>query len=187
MGASSGGWVPPAEQRTGPDQLPAEAWRAISLFDGEHVLRCWRTARGYLLLSNLRCGVVWPSWEVFHRGDWQEGPQYFFYNLRPPSVLLGRFVELREEYEEEGRTTRFLVHDPEAVAAEIAGAIPAGRGEWMARRQRFAADLDARRRVQRLQGSESKAPQYRLYPCRYCGNPIPIAARQCPSCGAPVV
>jgi hypothetical protein len=178
-------WSPPTDQLTQPDQLPPEAWRAVNFFEGEHVVRCWQTARGYLVLTNLRCGVIWPSWELFHRGNWQEGPQYFFYNLRPPAVLLGRFVELREAFEEEGRTTRFRVRDPEAVAEEIAAAIGPGRGEWAERRERTRRLMEGRR-IRRGAGAGARAPLYLPYPCRYCGNPIPAASRQCPSCGAPV-
>jgi hypothetical protein len=183
------GWTPPRGMATTPDQLPPEAGRALTLFEDERLIRCWRTARGYLVLTNLRVGVVWPVPELLRKASWEEGPQYFFYNLRRPTVLLGRFVELKEAYDEQGRSTRFLVSEPEVVADEIAAQIGPGRAEWDARRETTRRQMETRRRVRAARTGGGPAGAGALtypYPCQFCGNPIPIGARQCPSCGAPV-
>jgi hypothetical protein len=186
-GVPETGTVPP-ERVTSPDQLPLDAWEAVDLLDGERVLRCWQAGTAYLLLTNLRCLGIWRPRELFHRAGWETGAQFFFYNLKPPQIVLGRFVELSEEFPDGERTSRFLVRDPEATEQEIAGAIAAGRAEWLQRRERAQLLMNARRHQREAYSAALGAgvpPEVVRVPCAYCGNPMAITAQRCPSCGAP--
>ena len=184
-------WTPPPDQVTRPDQLPAEGWRALELLDGEHVLAVWRTIQGYLVLTNLRCVVVRRTEVLLRPTVWAAGPQFLFYNLRPPRVVLGRFVELAEEYEEQegGLVSRIAVSDPRAVVAQIAEASRTGRAEWAARRSESKRLMEARRRRREAVGLAvaggglSEAARAR---CTYCGNLVSVSSNRCPNCGAPV-
>ncbi len=176
-------WVPPPSQVTHPEQLPGEAWRAFDLMDGEAVLAVWKTPRGFLVLTNLRCFGMYLELDLFAPRQWRTGPEFFFYNVRPPTVAMGRFVELEEEVAEAGSVGRFLVHDPESVAAAISAAVGPGRAAWQARRQHTEEMLRARRslRAQRAAGVDRPVVLVR---CSYCGNTANAALRRCPSCGA---
>jgi hypothetical protein len=181
-------WDPPPEQRTAPDQLPAEAWRAVDLFEGELARRCWRTARGYLLLTNLRCLMLWQHHELFRSRDWEASPQVLLYNVQPPHVVLGRFVEVQAAYDPAEGSIRAAVADPNAVAEEIAAEVPRARAEWDRRRTQALAELAAHRarrdQIAAALAAGRPVPIPRV-PCKYCGNLMPITARTCPTCGAP--
>ena len=188
MSARPISWEAPPDLVTRPDQLPAGAWRAFDLLDREQVLSCWRTGLGYLVLTNLRVIEVVRKLEVVRSAAWTEGREFFFYNLPPPRVVLGRFVQLSEQYEEGGRSSRFGVHDPEAVAETIAAAIEPGRRDWVERRATAQQLMDARRHQREAIARAATAglsPDIVRVPCAYCGNPMPVLARRCPSCGAP--
>ena len=176
-------WVPPPTQVTHPDQLPGEAWRAVELIDGEAVLNVWKTPRGFLVLTNLRCFGMFLELDLFSPHQWHTGPEFLFYNFRAPTVAFGRFVVLEEEVQEAGAVGRFLVHDPPSVAATIAAALGPGRSAWRARRQHTEEMLHARQslRAQRAAGVDRPVVLVR---CSYCGNTANAALRRCPSCGA---
>jgi hypothetical protein len=187
--ASASSWVPPPEQVTGPDQLPGDAWRAVDLFEGERVLRCWRTARGYLLLTSLRCLLLWRRLELFQPRDWEASPEVYLYNVRPPRALFGRFVEIAPAFVGDGAVIRAGVVNPVEVADEIRASIPEARRQWDLRRQRALADIATHRLIHDQIASALAAglpvPVPRV-PCAYCGNLVPATAKRCPHCGAPV-
>lgn len=168
---------------TTPDALPNEAWQAIDLIEGEAVLRAWRTPRGFLVLTNLRCLGLHEQLRILGPVAWGPGPEFFFYNLRPPTVLFGRFVQLSEEVEELGSVGRFAVRDPEAVARAIADALAAGRLAWSARRQRTQELIRARAEARARRAAGEPNPEV-MVRCSYCGNLANAALRRCPSCGA---
>ena len=97
-----------------PDPLPVAAWVAVDWIEGENVRSTWRTALGYLVLTNLRCFGISRARELFPPRPWHVGPVFFFYNFRPPEVLYGRFVELAEERDDSREVGRF----PEACEVE---------------------------------------------------------------------
>lgn len=173
----------PSSEVTSPDQIPIEAWRALDLFEGELPLRTWRTPHGYLMLTNLRCVALWRRGELFPPHPWRSGPEFFFYNLNSPRVLLGRFVELSEQFEEGGRVGRFLVRDPAGVAAEISAALEPGRSAWRDRREHTEELIKARQQVRaaRAAGNLRQVVKVR---CAFCGNLTDVSARSCSSCGA---
>jgi hypothetical protein len=181
--AFSSDWTPPPSQVTHPDQLPADAWRAIDLIDGEMPLRAWRTPQGFLVLTNLRCVALWQRGELFPPHPWRSGPEFFFYNLKPPRVLLHRYVELSEEFEENGWVGRFAVADPEGVAAEISAAIESGRAAWRDRRAHSEELIRARQRLRAARVAGSR-PASAMVRCAFCGNLTNVSARRCASCGA---
>lgn len=178
-------WTPPPDQVTRPDQLPAEAWQVLELMDGERVLSCWRSIRGYLVLTTLRCVVVRRTEALLRPAVWASGPQFLFYNMRLPRVVLGRYVELAEEYEEQdgGLVSRIAVTDPATVAAEISAAGRSGRAEWATRRAESKRLSEARRRHREAGVGALESPRAR---CAYCGNPVASSSNRCPNCGAPV-
>ncbi|MGI0129765.1 MAG: hypothetical protein ACREEC_06405 [Thermoplasmata archaeon] len=179
------GSAPPSPV-TRPDQIRPDAWRAVDLLAGEAPLQAWRTPGGYLLLTNLRCVALGRRGELFEAHLWQAGPEFFFYNLRPPHILLGRFVGLEEEYPENGWVDRFAVRDPPAVAAAILATMEPGRRAWQERRAKTEELLLARqrRRAQRAAGVGRPRVMVR---CAYCGNLSDVSRRRCPSCGAALV
>jgi hypothetical protein len=168
---------------TRPDLIPPDAWRAVELLGGEAPLEAWKTPQGYLLLTNLRCVALWRKGELFAPHYWRSGPEFFFYNLKPPRVLLGRFVELEEEFEENGWVGRFLVHDPEGVAAAVRAQMESGRQAW---RERRAHAEELVRDRQRLRAERAAGGRRRtvLIRCSFCGNLADVSLRRCPSCGA---
>lgn len=175
--------LPSPSNVTRPDPIPPDAWRAVDLLGGEMPLESWKTPEGYLLLTNLRCVALWRKRELFPPHHWSAGPEFFFYNLNPPRILLGRFVQLSEKYEENGWVGRFLVRDPAAVVASISAAMEPGREAWAARRE-HAAELMASRarlRAERAAGGPHRPVMIR---CSYCGNLADAARHRCPSCGA---
>lgn len=187
MTERSSEWTPPPSEVTRPDQVPAEAWRAIDFLDGELVLQAWRTPpKGFLVLTNLRCFSLWRELTVFAPAPWRTGPEFFFYNLKPPRVVLGRFLELTEEFAEAGSVGRFAVHDPASAAEAISAALGPGRLEWKDRRQRTEELIRARQKIRaaRVAGIPSPVIMVR---CAFCGNMADASARRCPSCGAALV
>jgi len=178
----------PADWVTQPDQMSAPARRVLDLFDGERLLRCWRTARGFLVLTDLRCVHVLRRPEILRRGEWIVGPELFFYNCRPAGVLFGRFIEMGERFEDVGAEIRVAVDDPPAVAEAINAALGPGAKAWQARRERTRLQMEARKRQRdaiTAAVAEGKAPPVPMVPCDFCGNPVPASARRCPYCGAP--
>jgi hypothetical protein len=168
---------------TAPDPLPGAARRAIDLIEGEAILQVWKTPLGFLVLTNLRCLGLWQTLELFAPRAWRVGPEFFFYNLRPPTVVLGRFVELAEEVREAGSVGRFAVHDPGAVAHTISAAMDAGRAAWAARREETERLIEARQQIRR-QRAAGEAHPIVMVRCSYCGNQANAALHRCPSCGA---
>jgi len=173
----------PLSAETEPDPLPAPAWRAFDLFEGEALLNAWKVPRGFLVLTNLRCFAVYESWELFAPRSWGLGPQFFFYNLRPPVIVLGRFVQLSEEVEEAGAVGRFAVRDPPAVVEAISVALASGRTAWAARREETQRLIRARQQIREQRAAGVAHPEV-MVRCSYCGNLANAALRQCPSCGA---
>jgi hypothetical protein len=183
VSAPSSDGLTPASQITHPDQIPPDAWGAVNLIDGELVHQVWRTAQGFLVLTNLRCVALGRRGELFPPHPWRAGSEFFFYNLRPPKVLLGRFVELSEEYNESGRTGRFAVRDPLGVADTIAAAIPPGRAAWIERRAHAEELIEARKRLRAARTSGTLPPVISVR-CAFCGNLTDASGRVCSSCGA---
>jgi hypothetical protein len=182
MGGRS--WDPPPESVTAPDQADEGALMRLELLDGERLVRCWRTGSGFLVMTNLRCVRLWRTHELLAPVEWHEGPSFFFYQLLPPRVLVGRFLELAQPGEAADSSARFLLRDPEAVQAEIEAAMPAGRAEWDRRR---TLSLAALRRRSPGSGSAGRVVvrDGANVRCRYCGNLLDAPATVCPSCGAP--
>ncbi len=181
-------WDPPPEDVTRPDQIDKGALDALSLLDGERIVRCWQGTLGFLVMSNLRCVHVWRKRELFEKSQWQVGPSFFFYNLDSPRVVAGRFVQLSEQYDENGVSSRVPVRDPVSVCAEIEAARPAGRSEWERRRLRAQARLH---HPARPSGDSSPVVLREVVRevvkvrCSYCGNLMDASAARCPMCGAP--
>jgi hypothetical protein len=188
VNTSSPRWSPPAQEVTSPDQLSPEAWRAVSLLDGEVIHRVWKTGRGFLVLTSLRCFLLWQRREVFRPVEWEASPEVLLFNVRPPRVLFGRFVEITPQSDEGGFPIRAGVAEPEEVAEEVAAAIPAARAAWEARRAKAEAELASqrRRREQILAAIRGGRPvPIPTVVCPFCGNPMLVTARACPHCGAP--
>ncbi len=165
----------------GPDLLEPEARRALDLMDGERLLGSWRVARGYLILTDLRCLRLWHHVELLGEDRWRSGPSFFFYDMPPPVVLGPHSLELREDTGADARSTRFQVADAPGVGAAIAAQRGPGREAWSRRRDLVAGPLEALRAA--WPGRPGVTPT--SSPCIYCGNLVPTGATHCPSCGAP--
>ena len=170
---------------TRPDQLDPGAWEALALLRDEHVLRCWRAPFGFLVMTNLRCLQLWHRPELFVKSDWHAGPTFFFYNLDPPQLLLGRFVQLSETYDEGTGSARFLVRDAPTVCREIEDARTAGRREWEGRRLQAQLDLRRLQAPAAPAGTTVIVREVVKVRCSYCGNLVDIDRSRCPACGAP--
>jgi hypothetical protein len=173
---------------TQPDQLEFGAWSALSLMEGERIRRVWKTGRGFLVLTTLRCVLLWQRREVFRPTEWQEGPEVLLFDVRPLRVLFGRFVEISPASPAGGAPIRVAVAEPEYVAEEIGASLPEARRAWEARRHKALAVLAAERRRhdQALAAVLGGRPLAALtVRCPYCGNSILASARKCPHCGAP--
>jgi zinc-ribbon domain len=178
----------PFDLTTVPDQLDSAAWTAISLMDGEAIRRVWKTGRGFLVLTTLRCILLWQRHEMFRPVDWQAGPEVLLYDVRPPRVLFGRFVEISPASPAGGAPIRVVVAQPEYVAEEIAASLSESRIAWDERRRKAQALLAAekRRHDEVIAAVRLGRPVPALtVRCPYCGNAIPATARKCPHCGAP--
>jgi len=178
-------WIPPADSITRPDQIDPHALEELGLLYGERVLRCWKAGYGFLVMTNLRCVHVWHKPILFSRTDWHTGPPFFFYDLAPPEVVAGRFLELRCTDDPERTTARFLLHDASDVAREIEVARIEGRREWEARRARVLADLGDLPPPAPRPGTTLVLREVVMVRCSYCGNLVEVTRRQCPFCGAP--
>jgi hypothetical protein len=185
---SSRAWDATADAVTTPAQIEREAFLQIRLLDGERILRVWKTGRGYLVMTNLRCTEVSRKPQVFSPSDWEAGPNFFFYDLAPPRVEFHRFLRLSEEKGKRGAVLRLFLHDPDEVAQEIQTARLAGQNEWLKRRARSEAAI--RRAQERWEtavpfaGRDGVKPVIRVR-CGYCGNLVDASASRCPYCGAP--
>ena len=183
----SAGWIPPSDAVTAPDQISPGALDQLGLLSDERIQRVWKTARGFLVMTNLRLIDVWYKAELFAKSEWHLGSSFFFYNLEEPRVVLGRYLELAEEYEESGGTLRFHVAHPAAVAAEIDAARLVGRKEWEARR--LTARASARPRLAAVPESTPVVVQQIVREvvkirCSYCGTLMDVTSPNCPACGA---
>lgn len=180
-------WNPPSDSVTQPDQIDMRALEeiAFTLFHDERILRCWKVGFGFLVMTNLRCIHVWRKPELFSHSDWRTGPTFFFYNLAPPQVLFGRFVQLSEAYDEGAGSARFLVHNAAEVGEEIDEARIAGQREWATRRAHAQADLKRLVFPRLPPGTTVVVREIVKVPCAYCGNLVESGRRQCPFCGAP--
>jgi len=181
-------WDPAPDTLASPDPIDLEALEQLRPLEGERILRVWRTGRGYLIMTNLRCLEVWRKYELFSAGAWEAGPSFFYYNLAPPRVEFHRFLRLSEERGRGSVVVHLAVHDPASVAREIMDARAAGQSEWLQRRS--AAEAEYRRSHQRYtQGNRVLVHEGNrevvLARCIFCGNLLPILATRCPSCGAP--
>jgi len=175
----------PTDSPTAPDAIDPAAHAQIEFLPRERILRCWKTGIGFLVMTNLRCLHVWRKPELFTRTEWHTGPNFFFYNLRAPQVVAGRFLELAEEYEGRVEGTRFLVRDPRTVSEEIERARAAGRAEWMGIRSQVRNELEHLRRPAVPPGTTVVVREIVKVRCSFCGNLVDVSARVCPSCGAP--
>jgi len=185
---ASRGWDPTADTVTSPAQIEREALAEIHLLDGERILRVWKTGRGFLVMTNLRCTEVSRKPQVFAPSDWEAGPNFFFYELAPPKVEFHRFLRLSEEKEERAVVVRLFLHDPDEVAQEVEAARIAGQNEWLKRRARSEAVIrQARERWETavpFAGRGDATPVIRVR-CGYCGNLVDASHSRCPFCGAP--
>ena len=181
-------WNLPAETVTEPDQIDARALAALELLDGERLVRCWRTAVGFLVMTDLRCLHVWRRPELFTPSEWHEGTSFFFYDLGPPSVVAGRFLQLVEQGGAQTPSERFLVRHPEEVRMEIEGARPEGRAAW--ERRRALAELRPHPTVVARPGPTGGVVHEIVHEvikvrCRFCGNLMDVSDPRCRDCGAP--
>lgn len=173
--------------RTTPDPIDPEALGLLRLLEGERVLRVWRTGRGFLVMTNLRCAEVSRKVELFSPSAWNAGPNFFYYNLAPPKVEFHRYLRLSEERGRQAIVVRLYLHDPAAVAQEIQAARSAGQNEWLRRRARAEA---AFRRSRERWSSGNRVLVHEadrevvLARCAFCGNLMNLRATHCPSCGA---
>jgi hypothetical protein len=177
-----------SDTATAPAQIDREALRELRLLDGERILRVWKTGRGFLVMTNLRCVEVSRKPQLFARSDWEVGPNFFFYNLGPPKVELHRFLRLAEEHEDRAVVTRLILHDPATVAQEIQEARLEGQNEWLRRRARAEASIrESRERLQsgRAYATRDGVREVIKVRCGFCGNLMAATATRCPSCGAP--
>lgn len=173
---------------TTPVQIEREALHRLHLLDGEHILRVWKSVRGYLVMTNLRCQEVLRRPQLFASSDWEAGPNFFYYNLGPPKVEFHRFLRLSEEHEEGALVVRFILHDPYTVAQEIEAARVAGQDEWLRRRSQAESVLrESRERLRagKLYSVREGHREVLKVRCSFCGNLMPATAVRCPSCGAP--
>ncbi len=185
----SPGPSPPPDEVTLPDQLDPRAFGEIDFLDGERVLRCWRLPHGFLVMTNLRCLRVWERRRLFEAPEWHTGPNFFFYNLRPPRVVAGRFVELSEEYRENSGMSRFLVRDAVDACLEIEAARVAGYSAWEARRAAAQRELTRSTVAGPPPGTtviREVVHEVVKVRCNFCGNLMAVTDARCPSCGAPV-
>jgi len=182
---TSPSWIPPADSITEPDQIDPHALEELGRLSGERIVRCWKVAYGYLVMTNLRCVHLWHKPILFARTDWHVGPPFFFYNLAPPHAIAEKFVELEMTGEEGPMVARFLVHDAEEVAREIEAARAAGRIEWEDRRRRVQEDLAHYEPPHLRPGSSYVVREIEMIRCSYCGNLVEVGRRLCPFCGAP--
>jgi hypothetical protein len=176
--------VPP-DVVTRPDQIDPPALSELGLLHEERVLRCWKSAFGFLVMTNLRCIHVWRKPELFVRTEWHTGPTFFFYNLRRPELVLGRFVQLAEIYDEGAGPARFLVRDAPDVCREIDAARVEGQREWAERRTRARADMGRLGPAPVPPGTTVVIREIVKVRCAYCGNLMEESRTICPSCGAP--
>jgi rubrerythrin len=186
--------MPPSESTfdeapTTPDPIDPRALTQVrsQLLFGEHIARCWRTAVGFLVMTNLRCIHAWRKLELFGPTEWHAGPSFFFYNLATPRVVGGRFLELSEELGSASESARFLLHDAASACEEIDRARAAGRAEWAARRS-SAQHLLGRplRPAAPPPGTTLIVREVVKVRCSYCGNLVDVADGRCPFCGAPL-
>jgi hypothetical protein len=173
---------------TRPDQIDPNALLELKLelLYGERIARCWRTGFGFLVMTNLRCIHVWRKPELFVRTEWHAGPSFFFYNLTPPRVVAGRFLELTEEHDRIAESARFLLHDPKAVGQEVNEARPAGRAEWEARRITAQRELNRPRNPAPPPGTTLIVREVVKVKCSFCRNLVNLSDANCPFCGAPL-
>jgi hypothetical protein len=170
-------------------QIPDEVRGLVDLLDGETLVRAWRTQHGFLVATNLRCLEFWRGDGLFTPAEWHSGAQYFFFSLRTPRVVHGRYLELEEDtFERKG--ARYAIAHPDQAATELEDLRVAGRTAWELRRASAAAHPAT------PAGGASGRPMVVVreivhevvkIPCRYCGSLMPAAASRCPMCGAPVV
>jgi len=185
---SPASWDLLSDALTTPAQIDREALRELRLLDGERILRVWKTGRGFLVMTNLRCVEVSRKPQLFSRSDWELGPQFFFYNLGPPKVEFHRFLRLTEEHEDRAVVLRLVLHDPAAVAQEIHEARREGQNEWLRRRAHAEATLrESRERLQagKVYATRDGVREVIKVRCSFCGNLMAATATRCPSCGAP--
>lgn len=178
----------PFDLTTVPDQLDPAAWPAISMMDSEVIRRVWKTGRGFLVLTTLRCILLWQRREVFRPTEWQAGPEILLYDIRPPRVLFGRFLEVSPASPAGGAPIRVVVAQPEDVAEEIVASLPEARRAWEERRRKAQAILAAEKRQHdRVLAAvlAGRPLPVLMVQCPYCGNSIPATSRRCPHCGAP--
>jgi len=168
----------------GPDSVDPTALAQLHLLEGEHLRRVWRTVRGFLVMTNLRCVDIAHRPAIFGRSDWETGPSLFFYNFAPPRVVLGRYLRLSESRSGNSVSLRFFVHSPTRVAAEIEEARHRGQNEWLGRRSVAEATFreDARRRATNARLGRVVVK----IRCGFCGNLMDETAARCPFCGAPM-
>jgi rubrerythrin len=137
-------------------------------------------------MTNLRCIHVWRKPELFVATEWHAGPSFFFYDLAPPKVVAGRFLELLEGHEGSVERSRFLVRDPVNVGSEIDSARAAGRAEWANRRATAERQRGRLLSPAPARGSTVIVREVVKIRCTFCGNLVDVADANCPFCGAPL-
>ena len=179
----------PPETVTGPVQIEKGALGEIHFLEGERILRVWKTGRGFLVMTNLRCVEVVRRPQLFGRtSEWEAGPSLFFYSLGPPRVEFSKFLRLAEEREERAQVIRLILHDPSSVAQEVEEARLAGQNEWLRRRaQSESVVRESRERWEtgRAFATRDGYRQLIRVRCGFCGNLVEVTATRCPFCGAP--
>jgi hypothetical protein len=172
-------WTPLPAEMTRPDQIDQEAFDLLPLMEGEQIRACWRMPSGFLVMTDLRCLAVHYVARIFGERGWHLGSIYYFYNLSPPEVVRGRYVQLREPSYGTPGGERFAVANAQEVCQRIAEAIEPGRREWELYRSMYQSGRQERARAREFTMS------VRGPPCPYCGNPVAATDHSCPSCGAP--
>jgi hypothetical protein len=125
-------------------------------------------------MTNHRCVRPWHRTETFAKAEGHVGPSGFFYDLAPPAILDGRYVEPWGRAAPEAASTRSLTDDPIEVSRELQAAHAPGRAAGEARRITVADPLQ-----------EGWKRGGLTPPCVDCGNRVPVGAYRASFSGAP--
>ena len=172
----------PALRTDATGRLPREALEAVDWVERETVRSVWPAREGLLVISDLRCVVLWEGDGVFREKGWHASREYFFFNFAEPRAVGRRHVRIAEEFSE-ARHDRLEVDDPPTLVRALAEAAALGKAEWARRRAVGAARHPAVPvNAPVRDGAPGFAPSD---PCGYCGNRVDPTFARCPFCGAP--